>query len=58
VQASLKELNRSSLLISFWIPERVVGWTRRKAISQMTLWALIAPSPGVAADWEKHHQRK
>jgi len=37
VQASLKESNRSSVLINFWISARVLSWTRRKAISQMTL---------------------
>jgi hypothetical protein len=37
VQASLNEVNRSSLLISFWISARVFGWARRMAISQMTL---------------------
>jgi hypothetical protein len=29
--------NRSSLLVSFWISARVLGWTMRIAISQMTL---------------------
>ncbi len=38
VQESLKLVNLSSVLISFLISARVVGWARRKAISQMTLW--------------------
>jgi hypothetical protein len=36
-QASLKEVNRSSVLISLSISARVLGWTKRMAISQMTL---------------------
>src|SRR6267154_1598942 len=37
VQESLKESKRSSVPISFWILARVLGWTKRVAISQMTL---------------------
>jgi hypothetical protein len=37
VQESLKLVNRSSVLISFLISARVLGWAKRKAISQMTL---------------------
>jgi hypothetical protein len=37
MQESLKESNRSSVLISFSISTRVLGWTKRSAIWQMTL---------------------
>ena len=37
MQESLKELNRSSVLISFWISARVLGWAKRMAISQTIL---------------------
>jgi hypothetical protein len=44
MQDSLKLLNRSSVLISFLISARVLGWARRKAISQM-IGDLHRPKP-------------
>jgi hypothetical protein len=56
VQESLNELNRSSVLISFWISARVLGRARRKAISQMTLWPSSPQAQASLLIGKKHHQ--